>query len=96
MRNIGKIIDSLSPVDKAKIYFALRGKQKNPEYTISKDEHGCYISSHNGLLGSLRFEKKEYVELAYQIYKNMNQNENLMYNIRSVFRLLNIDSKWSK
>lgn len=44
----------------------------------------------------LRFEKKEYAELAYQIWKNMKPDEHLMYTVRGVFRLLNIDSEWTK
>lgn len=43
-----------------------------------------------------RFEKKEYAELAYQIWKNMKPDEHLMYTVRGVFRLLNIDSEWTK
>ena len=97
MKDINKIIDSLSPGEQNVMYNALRIKlDKKPEYTISKDEHGYYVSSDNGLFRALRFEKKEYAELAYQVYKNMDSSEHLMYTIRGVFRLLNIDSEWTK
>ena len=97
MENIKKIIDSLSPVEQLIMCNALQKRlNRGPEYTICKDEHGYYISSHNGLLGACRFEKKEYAELAYQVYKNMNPSEHLIYTIRSVFRLLNINSEWTK
>ena len=97
MKDINKIIDSLSPVKQTIMYNALQKRlNRGPEYTISKDEHGYYISSHNGLLGACRFEKREYAELAYQLWKNMKPDEHLMYAIRGVFRLLNIDSEWTK
>ena len=54
------------------------------------------VSSDKKMFGTFRFEKKEYAELAYQIWKNMNHNEHPMYTIRGVFRLLNIDSEWAK
>lgn len=92
-----EIINNLSPSEQVNMYLKLQKKfNKEPEYTISWDKQGYYVSSHTGVIGSLRFEKKEYAELAYLIYKNMNHDENLFYNIRSVFRLLNIDSEWSK
>lgn len=97
MEDINKIIDSLSPREQGVMYNALRTKlNKKPEYTISKDEYGYYVSSDNGLFRALRFEKKEYAELAYQVYKNMDSNEHLAYIIRGVFRLLDIDSEWTK
>lgn len=92
MKDINKIIDSLSPGEQNVMYNALRVKlDKKPEYTISKDEHGYYVSSDKRMFGTFRFEKKEYAELAYQIWKNMKPDEHLMYTIRGVFRLLNID-----
>lgn len=92
MKDINKIIDSLSPGEQNVMYNALRVKlDKKPEYTISKDEHGYYVSSDKRMFGTFRFEKKEYAELAYQIWKNMKPDEHLMYTVRGVFRLLNID-----
>ena len=97
MEKINKIIDSLSPGEQNVMYNALRIKlDKKPEYTISKDENGYYVSSDKKMFGTFRFEKKEYAELAYQIWKNMNHNEHPMYAIRGIFRLLNIDSEWAK
>ena len=79
------------------MYNALCTKlDKKSEYNVSKDEHGYYVSSDNGLFRALLFEKKECAELAYQVYKNMDPSEHLMYTIRGVFRLLNIDSEWTK
>lgn len=70
MKDINKIIDSLSPGEQNVMYNALRVKlDKKPEYTISKDEHGYYVSSDKRMFGTFRFEKKEYAELAYQIWK---------------------------
>lgn len=92
MKDINKIIDSLSPGEQNVMYNALRVKlDKKPEYTISKDEHGYYVSSDKRMFGTFRFEKKEYAELAYQIWKNMKPDEHLMYTVGGVFRLLNID-----
>lgn len=34
------------------------------------------------MFGTFRFEKKEYAELAYQIWKNMKPDEHLMYTVR--------------
>lgn len=97
MKNINKIINSLSSREQGVMYNALCTKlDKKSEYNVSKDEHGYYVSSDNGLFRALRFEKKEYAELAYQVYKNMNPSEHLAYTIRSVFRLLDIDSEWTK
>ena len=97
MENINKIINSLSPREQGVMYNALCTKlDKKSEYNVSKDEHGYYVSSDNGLFRALRFEKKEYAELAYQVYKNMDTSEHLAYTIRSVFRLLDIDSEWTK
>lgn len=97
MKDINKIIDSLSPGEQNVMYNALRVKlDKKPEYTISKDEHGYYVSSDKRMFGTFRFEKKEYAELAYQIWKNMKPDEHFMYTVRGVFRLLNIDSEWAK
>ena len=97
MEKINKIIDSLSPGEQNVMYNALQKRlNRDPEYTISKDEDGYYVSSDKKMFGTLRFEKKEYAELAYQIWKNMKPDEHLMYTVRGVFRLLNIDSEWTK
>lgn len=97
MKNINKIIDSLSPVEQNLMYNALQKKlNRGPEYTISYDKSGYYIKSDSPQLTTFRFEKKEYAELAYQIWKNMKPDEHLMYTVRGVFRLLNIDSEWTK
>ena len=97
MKDINKIIDLLSPGEQNVMYRALRIKlDDKPEYTISKDEHGYYVSSNKRMFGTFRFEKKEYAELAYQVWKNMKPDDNLMYTMRSVFRVLNIDSTWTE
>ena len=97
MEDINKIIDSLSLREQNVMYNAL---QKNlngvPEYTISCDESGYYVKCDSPQLNAFRFEKKEYAELTYHIYKNMKPDENLLNYIKYVFRLLNIDSEWTK
>ena len=97
MEKINKIIDSLSPVEQLVMCNAL---QKNlnrvPKYTISCDKSGYYVKCDSPQLNAFRFEKKEYAELTYQIYKNMKPDENLLNYIKYVFRLLNIDSEWTK
>lgn len=95
MKDINKIIDSLSLGEQSVMYNTLQKKlNKGPEYTIDKDECGYYVSSNKTMFGTFRFEKKEYAELAYQIWKNIDPNEHIMYAIRGIFRLLNIDSEW--
>lgn len=97
MEKLNKIIDSLSSVEQNVMYNALQRRlNKSPEYSVDKDRYGYYISSDNGLFRACRFEKKEYAELAYQIYKNMYPSEHLAHTIKSVFRLLDIDSEWTK
>ena len=97
MKDINKIIDSLSPVEQNTICNALQKKlNRGPEYTISCDKNGYYVKCDSSQLNAFRFEKKEYAELAYQIYKNMKPDENLLHYIKYVFRLLNIDSEWTK
>lgn len=92
-----EIINNLSLSEQVRLYLELQKKlNKEPEYTVSNDKNGYYISSITGILGALRFEKKEYAELAYQIWKNIKPDDHFMYIIRSVFRLLNIDSEWAK
>ena len=97
MKDINKIIDSLSPVEQNAMYNALqKNLNRGPEYTISCDKSGYYVKCDSPQLNAFRFEKKEYAELAYQIWKNMKPDEHLMYTIRGVFRLLTIDSEWTK
>ena len=97
MKDINKIIDSLSPGEQNVMYNALQKRlNKSPEYSVGIDRHSYYINANNGSFRACRFEKREYAELAYQVYKNMNPSEHLIYTIRSVFRLLNIDSEWTK
>ena len=97
MKDINKIIDSLSPGEQKVMYNALQRRlNKSPEYSVGTDRQGYYINANNGSFRACRFEKKEYAELAYQVYKSMNPSEHLIYTIRSVFRLLNIDSEWTK
>ena len=97
MEDINKIIDSLSLREENVMYNALQKKlNRVPEYTISRDESGYYVKCDSPQLNAFRFEKKEYAELTYQIYKNMKPDENLLNYIKYVFRLLNIDSEWTK
>ena len=97
MKDINKIIDSLNPVEQNVMYNTLQKRlNKGPEYSVGTDRHGYYINANNGSFRACRFEKKENAELAYQVYKNMNPSEHLIYTIRSVFRLLNINSEWTK
>ena len=97
MEKINKIIDLLSPVEQNLMYNALQKRlNRGPEYTISCDKSGYYVKCDSSQLNAFRFEKKEYAELAYHIYKNMKPNENLLHHIKYVFRLLNIDSEWTK
>ena len=97
MKDINKIIDSLSPGEQNVMYNALQKKlNRGPEYTISCDKSGYYVKCDSPQLNAFRFEKKEYAELTYQIYKNIKPDENLLHHIKYVFRLLNIDSEWTK
>ena len=97
MKDINKIIDSLSLREQNVMYNALQKKlNRGSEYTISCDESGYYVKCDSPQLNAFRFEKKEYAELTYQIYKNMKPDENLLNYIKYVFRLLNIDSEWTK
>ena len=97
MEDVNKIINSLSLREQNVMYNALQKKlNRGPEYTISYDESGYYVKCDSPQLNTFRFEKKEYAELTYQIYKNMKPDENLLNYIKYVFRLLNIDSEWTK
>ena len=70
MKDINKIIDSLSPGEQNVMYNALRVKlDKKPEYTISKDEHGYYVSSHKIVIYSRRRVDMAAVDLDANTYK---------------------------
>lgn len=98
MKDINKIIDSLSPGEQNVMYRALRIKlDDKPEYTISKDEVGYYVKCDIPHLRALRFEEERYAELAYHIYNNIyDKGTPLTDIIKYTFRLLNIDSEWTK
>lgn len=54
MKDINKIIDSLSPREQNAMYNALCTKlNKKSEYNVSKDEHGYYVSTDIKYLGLL-------------------------------------------
>ena len=97
MDKIDKIIQGLSSIEKLAMFHTLQKELKRvPEYTTNYDEDGYYVKCDNPHVNSLRFEKKKYAELAYQVYKNMKPDEHLIQSIKYVFRLLNIDSEWTK
>lgn len=105
MENIKKIIDSLSPVEQNLMYNALQKKlDRSPEYTIringtgySIMPNGKYKNIQHATLCNLVFETPEMARLAYAIYLNtQNSLVDILDNIKYVFRLLNIDSKWTK
>lgn len=105
MEKINKIIDSLSPVEQLIMCNALQKKlNRGPEYTIRKNGTGYsikpndkYENASHGTVCNLVFETPEMARLAYAIY--LNTQNSLIYildNIKYVFRLLNIDSEWTK
>ena len=105
MEKINKIIDSLSPVEQLIMYNALQKKlNRGPEYTIRKNGTGYsikpndkYENTNHGTVCSLVFETPEMARLAYAIYLNtQNSLVDIIDNIKYVFRLLNIDSEWTK
>lgn len=98
MDKINKIIDSLHPVEQNVMYSALQKRlNKSPEYTIGYDESGYYVKCDIPRLSVLRFEEKRYAELAYHIYNNIyDKGTPLTEIIKYTFRLLNIDSEWTK
>ena len=105
MEKIKKIIDSLSPVEQNVMYNALQKKlNRGPEYTISKNgpgysikPNGKYENANHGTICSLVFETPEMARLAYAIYLNTQDSfVDIIDNIKYVFRLLNIDSEWTK
>ena len=105
MKDINKIIDSLSPGEKNVMYNALQKKlNRGPEYTIRKNGLGYsikpkdkYENADHGTICNLAFETPEMARLAYAIYLNTQDSfVDIIDNIKDVFRLLNIDSEWTK
>ena len=105
MEKINKIIDSLSPVEQLIMCNALQKKfNRGPEYTIRKNGTGYsikpndkYENANHGTICSLVFETPEMARLAYAIYLNTQDSlTDIIDNIKYVFRLLNIDSEWTK
>lgn len=105
MKDINKIIDSLSPGEQNVMYNALQKRlNKGPEYTIKKNGLGYsikpsdkYENGDHGTIYNLAFETPEMAHLAYAIYLNTQDSfTDIIDNIKYVFRLLNIDSEWTK
>lgn len=105
MENIKKIIDSLSLVEQNLMYNALQKRlNRGPEYTIRENGTGYsikpndkYENANHGTVCSLVFETPEMARLAYAIYLNTQDSfADIIDNIKYVFRLLNIDSEWTK
>ena len=105
MEKINKIIDSLSPVEQLIMCNALQKKlNRGPEYTVIKNGTGYsikpndkYENANHGTICSLVFETPEMARLAYAIYLNTQDSfADIIDNIKYVFRLLNINSEWTK
>lgn len=98
MKDINKIIDSLSPREQGVMYNALRVKlDKKPKYTISYDKSGYYVKCDSPQLTAFRFEEEKYAELAYHIYNSVYSTGTPLSDIiKYTFRLLNINSEWTK
>ena len=105
MKDINKIINSLSPGEKNVMYNALQKKlNRCSEYTIRKNGTGYsikpndkYENANHGTICTLVFETPEMTRLAYAIYLNTQDSlVDIIDNIKYVFRLLNIDSEWTK
>ena len=105
MKDINKIIDSLSPVEQLIMCNALQKKlNRGPEYTVIKNGTGYsikpndkYENASHGTVCSLVFETPEMARLAYAIYLNTQDNlVDIIDNIKYVFRLLNSNSEWTK
>lgn len=102
MKDINKIIDSLSPVEQNVMYNALQKRlNRGPEYTIrtgySIKPNDKYENANHGTICSLVFETPEMARLAYAIYLNTQDSlVDIIDNIKYVFRLLNINSEWTK
>lgn len=105
MNKIDNIIQGLSPVEQLIMCNALQKKlNRGPEYTIRKNGTGYsikpndkYENTDHKTICNLVFETPEMARLAYTIYLNTQDSfVNIIDNIRYVFRLLNIDSEWTK
>ena len=105
MEKINKIIDSLSPVEQLIMCNALQKKlNRGPKYTVIKNGTGYsikpndkYENANHGTICSLVFETPEMARLAYAIYLNTQDSfSDIIDNIKYVFRLLNINSEWTK
>ena len=105
MKDINKIINLLSSGEKNVMYNALQKKlNRGSEYTIRKNGTGYsikpndkYENANHGTICNLVFETPEMARLAYAIYLNtQNSLVDIIDNIKYVFRLLNIDSEWTK
>ena len=105
MKDINKIIDSLSPREQNAMYNALQKRlNRGSEYTIKKNGLGYsikpndkYENADHGTICSLAFETPEMAHLAYAIYLNTQDSfADIIDNIKYVFRLLNINSEWTK
>lgn len=98
MKDLNEITDSLSSVEKNLMYFKLQKElNKEPEYIIKETIDGYYyIESKFKKLNTCIFEKPEYAKLAYSIASSLKDSESLIVTIKYVFRLLNIDSEWTK
>ena len=105
MENINKIIDSLSLGEQNVMYNALQKKlNRGPEYTIITNGTGYsikpndkYENVNHGTICNLVFETPEMAHLAYAIYLNTQDSfADIIDNIKYVFRLLNINSEWTK
>ena len=102
MENINKIIDSLSPVEQLVMCNALQKRlNRGPEYTIRKNGTGYsikpndkYENANHGTVCNLVFETPEMARLAYAITQD--SFADIIDNIKYVFRLLNINSEWTK
>ena len=105
MKDLNRIINSLSPGEQNVMYNALQKRlNRGPEYTIKKNGTGYsiklndkYENTNHGTICSLAFETPEMARLAYAIYLNTQDSfADIIDNIKYVFRLLNIDSEWTK
>lgn len=98
MKDINKIIDSLSPGEQNVMYYTLQRRlNRGPKYTISCDESGYYVKCDSPQLKAFRFEEEKYAELAYHIYNSIYGTGTPLNDIiKYTFRLLNIDSEWTK
>lgn len=97
MKDINKIIDSLSPGEQNVMYNALQKRlNRGPEYTIRKNGlrysiklKDKYENADHGTICSLAFETSEMAHLAYAIYLNtQNSFADIILNTCSDFLIL--------